>query len=288
MLLSYDFIGQDAYFYPSTSGISNITFCEIENGIYDELKIDEDITIPLIDSKDPWYPSTRMLADFHNTLDAGNISSGNGLNIVSLNIKRRKPTELLPTIIQTGIPFQNNTTMTYVDYTCPVGEYIYSISPVASNGIEGTPIEIVTNSEFYGWYLVDKSTGSILKLNLFDSGEPIINSRQKQGRVVIETLNQYPQIYRYDLAYFEGTLTATISADENETINNKLQEVMDKFINNHKPFLLKNGIGQVYIGDITNPQIISPLNVGLNNRPYFNLSFDFTEIMTLNDYLASY
>lgn len=281
IILGINNFGESCFSSP-ISGIRNITYGELKKGIYDRLDIRERTDISLANIKEPWQIDQRVLFEFINNLEGGNIQN-EGLEISAFAIKRRRIDELNDITLGT-IPFANNKTIEFIDYTQGIGEYIYSICPV-SDQLIGLPNSVQINSEYTGWFLVNKETNDVLAFDKFIDSEPIINTQINQGRVVLETLSRFPNVYYTGLNYTTFTLQTVIVGDEFKNAGQKYQDILDKFVNNHIPMLVK-GNGKLYVCDVSQPQTSEPLNTWRNDRDYFILSLNFTEIMDYETYMA--
>lgn len=261
--------------------IRNIRSIEIQNCIVDEIHIRERTNnVNLTPIKDNWEIDTYLLARFLGDLEAGNINN-EGLEITQFAIKRRKIDEL-NNIVLGYIPFDSNNTVEFIDYTQPVGDFVYSIVPVGINGLEGKPNEIVVSSEFVGWWIVDKDTNETFKFDTqLDGDSRQVGSQLNQGRVLLETLYKYPTIFYTEKQYESFTLSAIILP--RDYTFNEYKRLVD-MITQHKPLLVKGGAGDFYICDIHSPQKQTLLNA-YKTYDYIDLTVECTEIMKYEDYM---
>lgn len=273
-------------FYSITSPINKINQLEGTKCTIDEINVRERIDISCSNVKDVWRLDNLMLCRFLGSLEAGN-TDASGLQIVKFIIKRRKINEL-NNIILGYRNFSNNTTMQYIDNTQTNDEYIYSVVPLAINQLEGKPNEVNHQSSFTGWFIVDKiNNENTITCDKFIDNELVINLQQNEGRVLIETFSQFPQIYKTPKKYHQFTLTCTVAL-ENENINSfsEYQKVLN-LIDNNTPFLIKSGSGDVYICELSNPRKSSPLNTH-RGRDYFTVEIDCIEVMSAIEYQKLY
>lgn len=90
MLVGLDGFGyNDGGQFCLINSVNNITKLQIQNGIYDEIFIDEDITLPYNINKETWRATTVIKATFKNNLEAGNITN-EGIPIEKLRFKKEK------------------------------------------------------------------------------------------------------------------------------------------------------------------------------------------------------
>lgn len=282
VVIGYNTWGIKPYTSPSPS-VRNIYNTTLQNSLVGELSIREKTNFTPTNTKDTWQMDTKLLAKFLGDLEAGNIQN-EGLQIVQFAIKRREQNDL-DSITLDKVDFNNNSTVEYSDYTQPASkDLIYSIVPIGENGLEGNANEIKIESDFVGWWIIDKDTNKILSFDKFIDSEPNISTKLNQGRTVIETLNKFPQIYYDDREYHSFSLSAMFNAEEWRKSGQKYEEILDDFIKNHKSMIVKSGNGKVYVCDINNPQVSEPLNQW-DGRDYFTLSIDLTEIQDYEEFM---
>ncbi|MFB5759114.1 hypothetical protein [Paenibacillus medicaginis] len=280
-IIGYDFYGPQ--FFRSPGGVvKDMYYGELKNGQYDQLEIRERTDVPTDSVKVGWNTDTRAIFEFTSDLEGGNITNG-GLEIVSFLIRRRRADELT-TYTLDKIPFVNNSQIEYVDKTQPNANLIYSIVPLAENAIDGKAVSVQAESDFVGWWIVDKATGNTLGFDqaIDDLGE--VETELEQGRSVIETFSKYPTIYYSEKEYHTFTLEAALIPEELERSGYSYEKIKTQFISNHKPFLVKSDNGRLFVCDISNPTFKTPQNTW-HGYDYATLSLEFTEIGTYEDYM---
>lgn len=280
-IIGYDFYGTQFFRSPSNS-LKDIFYGELKNGIYDELEIRDRTDVDLSNVKSTWQIDHRAIFKFLGDLEGGNIQNS-GLEIVSFAIKRRKTSDI-DSITLGHLPFVNNTQIEYVDYTQPNDDLIYSIVPIAENDLEGRNVDVSISSSFVGWHLVDKTTGSVLS---FDKGIDSVgtaDTQLNQGRALIETMTKYPSTYYWDKEYESFTLSTVIIPSEFERSGQSYEKILNTFIRDHRPFLVKADTGRVYAVDVSSPRLSSPLNTW-KEYDYGVLTLDFVEIMSVDEYM---
>jgi hypothetical protein len=266
--------------------ITNINSIQIKNCIVDEIHIRRsvDASVNLTSSKDTWQIDTYLLARFLNNLEAGTIDNG-GLHVTQFAIKRRKLSEI-NSITLGYVPYQLGVNVSYTDYTQANDSYIYSIVPVGENGLEGVPNEIQIDSNFTGWFIVDKDTNNILSFDKAMGNVGEVNTTLNQGRIEIKKMTKYPDVYYLPEGYHSFTLTTTIIPSEWERSGAEYTKILNNFITNPKPFLAKSSSGKIFVVDVSNPKVTEPLNTW-DGFDYFTLSLDCVEIMSTEDYMKS-
>jgi hypothetical protein len=257
--------------------ITNINNIQIKRCVVDELHVrsSTNSSVNLTSSKDTWQIDTYLLTRFQGNLEAGTIDNG-GLQITQFAIKRRKTDEITP-ITLGYVPYQVGTNVTYTDYAQANDTYIYSIVPVGENGLFGVPNEISVTSDFTGWWIVDKDTNKTLSFDKAIGNLGDMETTFNQGRVEIKTLSKYPQYYYYDEQYHNFTLSGVFIPSENERSSKEYFNILNNFIKNHKPYIVKSGDGRIFICDISNLKVSNPQNTW-QGYDYIHVQIDCTEI----------
>jgi hypothetical protein len=281
-IIGYNFWGLGHYQSPSPP-VRNIYHVEIKNSIIDELNIRERIDVDTSNTKNNWQIDTRLLAKFMDDLEAGNVQN-EGIQIVKFAIKRRKVDELNP-ITLGYLDFVNDSEVEYTDYTQGNDTYIYSIVPVGENDLEGKPTEVQIESDFVGWWIVDKDTNEVLGFDKFFDNNPSVETQLNQKRTVIETLTGLPQVFYTGLPYSTFSLQAVFLPEENQRSYVEFKRILDKFINQHKPFLVKGSTGELYVCDISNLRKSTPQNA-YKGFDYISLTVDALEVMSYDEYMT--
>lgn len=263
--------------------VRNIKYVEIKNAIYDDIHIREKTDgINVSNTKEDWQVDTILLAKFLGDLEVGNISN-EGVKIVKFAIKRRKLNET--NSITLGYKdFVNDSQFTFEDYTQANDEFIYSIVPVGENELEGQENSITVESDFTGWVLVDKDTNETLLFDKFIGGENFVDTSLNQGRVQIDTLYPYPSFFRTPQNYHEFSLKSIFVPEEWQRSGQQYESILNNFIYNHKPFLVKGSGGEIYVVECHSPVKSSPQNTH-KGYDYMDITLSFTEVMSYEEYM---
>jgi hypothetical protein len=241
-----------------------------------------------INVKNTWDGTTNLLAKFHKNLEAGNIEN-DGIKIIGFQVDRRSKNSY--DSVHVGDIYSDDGVITgkefeFYDYTQPNKKLIYSIKPIGENLLTGKAKEIEIESGFVGWWIVDKETNQSLQ---FDKGVGSIGSVDyglNQDRTVIDTFAQHPQIYyNGNRENHSFTLQATFLPEDGERSGEVYERMLNNFIRQHKPFIVKSSNGNIFVMDISNPRVTTPLNTW-SGYDYINVSVDALEIMTLEEYMA--
>lgn len=265
--------------------IREMKYLEIKNSIVDEIYIREktDYTVNTTSTKDDWVIDTVFHAQFNGNLEAGNINN-NGIPIESFAVKRRKVNETAKLLIA-RLPFSNNDQLIYDDYLQANDEYIYSVTPVGVNGLEGYPTETKIKSEFTGWYLIDKNNlNNIVAFDSFlgDSAQNY-NLQLNQGRTEIKTFGKFPTVFYDNSNYHSFSLEGFFYGTEEESSIRMYERILD-MVNNHEPMLVKGSDGTLVIADVSNPRK-NTLQNSWSGNDYFTLQLDVVEVLDEEDYV---
>jgi hypothetical protein len=263
--------------------ITNISSIQLNRSIVDEIHVRSatDASINLTSSHDQWQIDTYLLAPFQNTLSAGSIDNGGNI-IDKFAIQRRELTDT--TNITLGyVDFEQGQTISYTDYTQANRTYVYSIVPVAVNGLLGQPNSVQINSSFTGWWLVDKDTGSILGFDKTINSMPMVSTQLQQGRIEVQTMSPYPNVYYTPTRYHKFTLQTVFVPSEFDNSNSVYQNLLSKFVDPHIPILVKGSDGSMFIVDVSSPKRDVPMNA-YKGFDYITVSVDCIEIMSVDDY----
>ncbi|MGG1663872.1 hypothetical protein [Brevibacillus sp. NRS-1366] len=281
------FIGKsfygNSYFRSPTSSIRKINNLQVANYIADELHVRERTDIDQSNMRETWQSDTRLLAKFKNSLEAGNVENG-GLQIVEFAIKRRRIDEI-NSITLGRTDFIHNVNINWVDVTQPNDKFVYSIVPVGENGLEGFPNEVSAESNFVGWWIVDKDNNEVLAFDKAIGNVGNVDTQLNQGRTLIETFSPYPQIYYNNQEYTSFSLTTVIIPKEFERSGKEYKRVFQNFIQKHTPMIVKSGDGRVFVCDVSNLRTSQPLNVW-NGHDYLTITVDLVEVEDYETYIS--
>lgn len=234
--------------------------------------------------KENWQMDTRLLAKFLGDLEAGNINNS-GIEIIEFAVKRRRIDEIGFVTLK-KIPFENNKRIEYIDNTQPNDQLIYSIVPIGENGLEGKTNDIQIESDFVGWWIVDKyDINNTIRLDTFinGTGQEMVNTSLNQGRVSMETMNKYPQVYYTEQEYHSMTLNATIIPSEWERSNKDYQKVL-KAVTAHAPMIVKGSNGSIFVCDLYAPKGASLVNA-TKTYDYFNITLEAMEVQDYKEFM---
>ncbi len=264
-----------------SSAVRNVDQITLTDAVYDEVHLRERTDKNLTSTKTEWQVDTLLRGLFQNNLEAGNVQN-DGMPIEKFVIKRRKTNDLKN--IKVGeMDFNNNETVSFTDRTQTNDHYVYSIVPF-SQDIEGKPNEVQIESDYTGWYVYDKDTDNILSFDTFIGSAPSVDTNLNQGRTQINTLSKFPTVFYTDQNFHEFQLQATFVPEEWERSGKDYQRVLDQFMNQHRPFLIKSGNGELYVCDVHAPNKSAPLNTW-KGHDYFTLTINCTEIDDYETYM---
>lgn len=240
--------------------------------IYDKLLSQEEINAIGLDYTPIWNENTILLAQFtDNNLVAGNIKNLNK-NIMNWEIDRKEKGE---TSFKKLAVIDNDITE-YIDWTTSANKsYTYNIFPVTDEEIGEPLITNEINTNYYGWYLIDKDTNAVY---MFDLNVKSGNITNEVDFTEYKGYNQYSAFSVGKRDYIKGNLSAIAGNISNNGVVNQSNAYLDDlrtFVNNGNPKILKNRKGNVWNVMTTNYQQ-NILDDGISEQLY-NISFDFIE-----------
>jgi hypothetical protein len=242
----------------------------------DDLNIDE-----------KWDNTTSLLAKFNHSLEAGSIANS-GNKIVKFRIVRREADQDENGDTYLGeISFDNSASadLTFDDITNPNTNLIYTVIPVSENGLDGVPREIEVKSDFVGVWIVDKDTGEVLVFDKAIGNVGTVESTFNQQRTQIDTFGSYPQFYySNDSGYEAFSLSTVILPDDGKRTGKKYKDILNKFIKDHNPKIVKLDTGRVFVADISNMRASSPM-VTWDGADYMTITVDVNEIQDYPSYM---
>lgn len=255
------------------TNLSNSNTVSIDGGVFDKVSISKNTNSDF--NVDEWDYDTVLIADFSNSLAAGNIQFL--LDQVSaIRIKRRKKgTYKWITLHEKPVSSQQDVIFDYYDrFAANDTEYEYCAVPVVY-GAEGN-IEINTiKSEFDGIYIVgaDSSFHTILDI------EKSTITRNEITNVITTLKGRYPIVVSNgDSDYYSGNFRMMFLPMNGREYTKDgayayREKVMD-FLADKKPKIIKLDDGRVFLSRITN-------NIQDENdtiKDYVHTSFEWTEI----------
>lgn len=215
--------------------------------------------------------NTIFLANFENTLEAGNLTNSD-LPITHYRIYRKETGEGLYTFLD-EIAFNPDQAI-YIDYTAVNGvQYDYGVRSVSS-GTEGQLIQGVGIVDFSGWILQNESGTILYNFDIeIESGniQTVINMHKYENNT------KYPVVAFGNMNYQEGslqTLPLSINGNDYEQSIDYL-ETLRNFINNGEVKILKNSKGSIW-KIVTYGYSYKLMDKTIEQ--YATISFSFTEV----------
>ncbi len=265
--------------------IENINYIELNNCIVNELHVRQrtDAGVDITSAKDQWEIDTYLLARFLGNLEAGNIDL-EGIQIEKFAIKRRNVGELEQLVLG-YVDYEEGEVLEFTDYTQSNDNFIYSVVPIGEGDIEGKPNLIQIESDFVGFYIVDKDTNNVLKFDKVIGNEiRTVEKTLNQGRIQIETFNKYPSVYYTDQEYTSFSLSTVFVPSEFQRSGKMYETILNNFIRQHKPFIVKGSDGSIYIADISNPRKSTVMNE-TKTYNYIQFTIDCVEIQDYIEFM---
>jgi len=236
--------------FGTPSSIGSAYRIDLKNGKFDEVKVDTSLDIVNSFIKEDWSYFTTLLADFKNTLEAGNISNS-GMAIQKLRIKKRKIENLVWENIK-DFDYDIATINYEVEdfFIQSYQEYEYGICPVTEE-IEGKLNLNSIEPIFEKTFILDSDNVAILYYNL--SYSEVENVQEKS---ILTTLgdSRFPTTLNSNIDYKQSSIQSTLLSPATEQLNGVIsikdeqiyRKNMIDFLKNNRPKLLKDGVGNYY------------------------------------------
>lgn len=198
-----------------------------------------------LDYEQIWGDNTNFLANYENTLNAGNISS----DTIGWRVKRKAEDLNLFTTLST---ISDRSITTYTDYLPRNNiNYTYSVYALSNYG-ESLGLQEISNVSFYGWILTDGTVSYKFDMGL--NGIETNNISNNKNQYIYENYTQYPIVSFGQQNYKTSSLKTipyTLSDTISETslcyeINETVRQIIEDFINNDGEKWLKNTAGEIF------------------------------------------
>lgn len=283
--VGYNFVQDINCLDPAPTSINTITTIQLQNGIYDEFHLTNNVTaeyspvIPLL-----WAYLDIIKANFNGNINGGNVEFLLDY-LTAIKVKRRIKGSFNWVTLKT-VPIHGFDDLNFVfrDYlNGNFVEYEYALVPIL-NGAEGDYITNTVFSQFKGVFLADKDT-----IYKYYAGVSYGGSKQVKKIGVFEPFgSQYPVVVSNALTnYHTGSISGTIlPADyENIRIMDRMEIVQQgkelmSFITNNKAKILKDWNGNIWmIMPTGEPSTAYNNNFGMGK---IDISFEYVEIGDVN------
>lgn len=240
------------------TNLTNIIKVRIQNIIVDGLYITKDVDTSKDDLFIPpvkdWNFDTILNAPFNGNLLGGNVDF-TADDIQCIRIKRAE-IDSYKWLTLFEIPINTNDDLTFVrtDSTARGGqEFKYAFVPVWNNNIEGNYNVNTVVSMFEGIWLLDKNTSvnAILNLEVSSTRNIITSTITPLGRKY-PYVNQYG-ITNYTSGKFDVTFInySTITKEWEVDSAVKYRELVDDFLTNGCPKIIKHDDGRIWLACIS-------------------------------------
>lgn len=270
-------LGLPQMYFLSPMLLSTCNRIEIKDIIVDHIKIDEALLDYIENNPPAWDYDTILLAEFKNSLVAGNTDA---LNIDNLVLKKRKKDEMQWQTVKV-FPFDiNEKRYNHKDkFIESLETYEYSIQTETA-GIYGSENIKEIDTEFNGiWFIGNENTYSITKnIEIGESTSNVVEN-------LVTTLgNKYPFVCRNGVVNYKTfTINGLLMSKETEDLipvidaraEKKYKKNIEKFFNDGKPKVYKDDGGEYFICHVMNPRISYSSNT---NRRLYEISCDIVEI----------
>lgn len=283
--VGYNFVQDINCLDPAPTSINTITTIQIQNGIYDNFHLTNNVTAEY----SPVIPLSWAYLDIINANFNGNINGGNVEFLLdyltAIKVKRRiKGTFNWVTLKTVPIKGFDDLNFVFEDYlNANFVEYEYALVPIL-NGAEGDYITNSVLSEFNGVFLSDKNT-----IYKYYAGVSYGAGKQVKKVGVFEPFSsQYPVVVSNALInYHTGSISGTIlplEYEENRVLDRmeivqQGKELMN-FITNNKAKILKDWNGNIWmIMPTGEPSTVYNNSYGMGK---IDISFEYVEVGDTN------
>jgi hypothetical protein len=256
LLLNGMFCGDSHGLDFTPTNVNNINNITISNGIYDDLFISKNVIDEFSEDNKIWDFNTMLYALFQNNLYGGNVLYS-AETVSAIRIKRRKKGNYTWDILF-EIPIHSNQDLQFERFDRFARskiEYEYALVPVLINGnTEGNLNINSIESKFEGIILVEKDT----LIRAYYNAKLISKERVSDNHTIKTKGKRTPfSIKSGESNYTVGKLEATffdVGLNGEELIEDgwKFRELVNNFLCDGKPKVLKNSDGQLYLVSIVN------------------------------------
>ncbi len=235
---------------------------------------DEEVDALRFQDSYTWTPQTLMLAEFNNTLAAGNIE-GITNPITNWEIYRKEENETTFTLLKkVDLDVESFTDHRARAYR----NYDYRVFAVNDTEIS-TPLDAPTvYTDWYHWSLTDEDSDTVYLFDLDLSSGQI--GRVQDMTYYDSSFSKYtPQTFgQHD--FIEGSISATggsIDCSEADSLNYSREyiETLGAFINNKKNKILKSRYGETWIVSTSN---FTYKHVDVLQRQLATINFTFRQV----------
>ncbi|GFI48386.1 hypothetical protein IMSAGC019_03713 [Lachnospiraceae bacterium] len=287
-LCGSNFVGGALACAPTPTGIENINYVELKNGIYDDLYISKNTDFELSNNcPAQWDFDTILWAKFDNTTNAGNVDWNLETTSHIILKSRTEGNFKWKTIVAKEVKGLDDFVINYPDYFVASGQPVeYAIVPVLY-GCEGIYATTRIVSDFDKMFLIEGDTvwGTEITDGYCDTTRNIPSS-------TVELLNgRYPIFVRntaanYDTGNCKGSFVPLIDEagcelaydKEYDHQRTKFQRDFMDFICDGIPKILKLPDGRLWLAQVT-PSPADTANLGYNDR---EISWPWAEVGSVN------
>jgi len=266
-------------------GQSYVDYLWIKNKVDTQTEIDSTLELTYVPE---WDTNTFLLANFNNTLNAGNIVSISDQILYWQVYKRKEGDSTLHFI--TKVPASqysiydfsvlNNESYQYILFAETEG---YISAPLQQNGFTGVNL--------WSWSLVglvpSDSSNNLFYANMqnvwrFDTELSSSAMQQNMDKYTLENFTRYPKISSGLKNYLSGNITSFINNPVNGRYSDTVKMYNDfiDFIADENPKLLRDRKGNGWIVATTNN---SMQYIDESAEQITNISFDFIQINDFNN-----
>lgn len=293
MIIGFDFFGKglNGNAWDTAIPTSQLDNLYINEGIYDEMYMSLDTTIPKDNKKDDWSLKTIINPEFQNDLEAGTIDA-NGHVVSRLQLYRREFSSNADWILIGDTSYEHKFNVySFIDNTAENGRsYEYAIAPMSNEIMGELNVSDRHQIEYSGIFISDSENNFRIEFD-FEQGDVTHNRNVSE---ILPLNGKYPvvvvgnQDYRTSQINFLPLSQKQISKGGTKVNGRDEMNVRSRitsFLNNGKSKILRNDNGDIMIiathGTTTSTKDISLPDIQ-------SVQFDYTEIGDIkNGYLAN-
>ena len=251
-IVNYNFLADGNALDPISINVSNITYLQIKNGIYNHVNLTQDVSSSMsIDIPTTWTSSTLLDCNFDENISGGSLDNITE-DVTSIKIKRRKVGEYnWITIKEVPINSVEDFTFAFNDTLVASGfNYEYAYVPVVGN-TEGAYGVSQISTNFRGVFVCDTTTAY-----RFYTGVEYGNTTTVQKIGTFEPFGRkYPIVVsngntQYDTGYFKGNVLPNTFYQDNIIDRQDIvteRNAIINFLTNKKPKILKDHNGNCWL-----------------------------------------
>jgi len=226
----------------------------LSNAIFDEIHGYELGDKDLSNVKESWTAYTFIYGKFEGNTNAGNIDN-EGVPIDKLKLNRRtKGKDDEVTLAIYDYAQSGNIEFSKIDWTQGAKEHIYSVIPIGINGLIGKKNETEISTPFIGYWIMDIDDADTYFVfdKTIDDGFNSVTKSKEEDRSSVSTYGRFPVVGYTPAEKVTFDIDGAFLNRPGKTGLEQYED-LEELIREHKPLLVKNGVGETMICDIHSP-----------------------------------